>query len=88
MNKSELIEELSLRLDLPQKKSESVVNAIFNSLIDAMKQGRRIEIRGFGSFCVREYSAYKGRDPRTGNTVQVKPKNEPLPIVKTENVVA
>jgi integration host factor subunit beta len=78
MNKSELIEELSLRLDLPQKKSESVVNAIFNSLIDAMKQGRRIEIRGFGSFVIRSYKPYQGRNPKTGEKIAVKAKKLPF----------
>ncbi len=78
MNKSELIEELALRLDMPQKKAESVVNAIFNALIDAMKQGRRIEIRGFGSFVMRTYRPYQGRNPKTGERIAVKAKKLPF----------
>ena len=55
-------------------KAELIVNCIFDSMEQSLKQGERIEIRGFGSFEIRNYKAYEGRNPRTGETVQVKPK--------------
>ena len=78
VTKSDLIEQLSDRLKLPKGKAEFVVNTIFDSMEDALKEGSRIEIRGFGSFEVREYKAYEGRNPRTGDPVHVKPKRLPF----------
>ena len=77
MNKSELIEELSMRMALHPKKAEALVNSILNSMIIAMKNKRRVEIRGFGSFVMREYRSYAGRNPKTGEVVEVKPKRMP-----------
>lgn len=78
VTKSDLIEQLSERLKLPKGKAEFVVNTIFESMEVALRQGERIEIRGFGSFEVREYKAYEGRNPRTGEPVHVKPKRLPF----------
>ncbi len=78
VTKSDLIEQLSERLKLPKGKAEFVVNTIFESMEAALRQGERIEIRGFGSFEVREYKAYEGRNPRTGEPVHVKPKRLPF----------
>lgn len=71
MTKSELIETLATRIDVPKKRAEDVVNAVFDSMKDALLENERIEIRGFGSFSIREYRAKQGRNPRTGETVQV-----------------
>ena len=78
MNKSELIEQIAERGRMTKKKAEDVVNLIFDSLVDAMKSGDRIEIRGFGSFVVKNYEAYTGRNPRTGQSIKVKPKRLPF----------
>ena len=78
VTKSDLIEQLSERLKLPKGKAEFVVNTIFETMEDALRQGERIEIRGFGSFEVREYKAYEGRNPRTGEPVHVRPKRLPF----------
>ena len=78
MNKSELIEAVAAKTDMTKKKAEDVVNLIFDSMVDAMKRGERIEIRGLGSFVVKEYGAYVGRNPRTGESIQVKPKKLPF----------
>jgi len=78
VTKSDLIEQLSERLKLPKGKAEFVVNTIFESMEQALRQGERIEIRGFGSFEVREYKAYEGRNPRTGEPVHVRPKRLPF----------
>ncbi|HDP25491.1 MAG TPA: integration host factor subunit beta [Deltaproteobacteria bacterium] len=78
MNKSELIEELSMRMALHPKKAEFLVNTILTSMINAMKQSRRIEIRGFGSFVMRQYRPYVGRNPKTGEKIKVKEKILPF----------
>lgn len=78
MNKSELIQKVSERVNLTKKRAEEVVNLIFDSMTEAMARGDRVEIRGLGSFVVREYRSYKGRNPRTGESIQVKPKKLPF----------
>ena len=78
MNKSELIEVVAERGRMTKKKAEDVVNLIFDSMVDAMKEGDRIEIRGFGSFVVKEYGSYTGRNPRTGESIKVSPKKLPF----------
>ena len=78
MNKSNLILELSKKNNLTEKQSTDIVNLMFDGFTDELKNGGRIEIRGFGSFTVREYGTYKGRNPKTGNHVDVKPKKLPF----------
>ncbi len=74
MNKSDLIEALSNKLNLTEKKAIDVVNLVFKGFTDELKKGGRIEIRGFGSFVVKKYGAYTGRNPKTGERIQVEPK--------------
>ena len=82
MTKSDLIEvvanKLGNKLHLPKGKAEQVVNCIFDSMEEALRKGDRIEIRGFGSFEIRHYKAYEGRNPRTGDPVGVQPKRLPF----------
>jgi len=78
MNKPDLIAALQKKENLTGKLSMDVVNLVFDEFTDALKKGGRIEIRGLGSFVVREYGAYKGRNPKTGNVVEVKPKKLPF----------
>lgn len=78
MNKSELIEMVAQKSKITKKKAEDVVDLVFSSMIDAMTRGDRIEIRGLGSFVIRNYGAYTGRNPRTGESIQVKPKKLPF----------
>ncbi len=78
MNKSGLVEIVSEKGKMTKKKAEEVVNLIFDSMVDAMKNGDRIEIRGFGSFVVRDYGKYTGRNPRTGQSIEVRPKKLPF----------
>jgi integration host factor subunit beta len=78
MNKSDLITVLSEKYYLTEKKAMDIVNLMFDGFTNELKNGGRIEIRGFGSFSRREYKAYKGRNPRTGNVVEVKPKRLPF----------
>lgn len=78
MTKSDLIEKVAAQLNLPKGKAELIINCIFDSMEEALKQGQRIEIRGFGSFEIRKYKAYEGRNPRTGDPVGVHPKRLPF----------
>jgi len=78
MNKSALIEIVSARTKLPKKKAEEAVNLVFDSMVGALAAGDRIEIRGLGSFVVRTYGSYTGRNPRTGESIQVAPKRLPF----------
>ena len=78
MNKSDLVEYLAKNSDLTQKKSEKVINLVFNEMTKALKDNDKIEIRGFGSFTVKEYKSYTGRNPKTGETIEVKSKRLPF----------
>ena len=78
MNKSGLIEALSQKLNLTEKKAIDVVNLVFKGFTDELKSGGRIEIRGFGSFVVKDYDAYTGRNPKTGTKIKVDPKKLPF----------
>lgn len=78
MTKSDLIETVANKLHLPKGKAELIVNCIFDSMEESLRKGERIEIRGFGSFEIRHYKAYEGRNPRTGDPVGVQPKRLPF----------
>ncbi len=78
MNKSDLIEALSKYTELPLKKAEEVVNIVFDGMAKALTKGDRVELRGFGSFKVRKYKGYNGRNPKTGEIIKVKPKKLPF----------
>ena len=78
MNKSELIEKMSAKTGLNVFQAEEVVNLIYRKMRETMVQGGRIEIRGFGSFVVKEYQAYQGRNPKTGDKISVPPKKLPF----------
>ncbi|MBL7204299.1 MAG: integration host factor subunit beta [Desulfobacteraceae bacterium] len=78
MNKSDLIEALSEGEDLTKTKAEEVVNLFFGEMTNALVAGNRVEIRGLGSFKVKSYDGYKGRNPRTGKQIKVKPKKLPF----------
>ncbi len=77
MNKSDLFVGLSKEADLPLCKSEEVINLIFETISRALIRGERIEIRGFGSFVVKKYRDYTGRNPKTGEKIAVADKKLP-----------
>ena len=78
MTKSGLIEEVARRTPhISKKDTEVVVNTIFESMIESLRDGERIEIRGFGSFRLRERASRQGRNPKTGETVFVPAKKVP-----------
>ena len=72
MTKSQLIDVVAQRGGITRKRAEHAVNTIFQSMLEALIRGDRIEIRGFGSFKTKHYPAYTGRNPRTG---------EPIPVI-------
>lgn len=78
MNKSDLVNAIAERANLPHKRAEEVINLVFDSMVDAMVREERIEIRGWGSFEMRHYDSYKGRNPRTGQIIEVHPKRLPF----------
>jgi integration host factor subunit beta len=77
MTKAELVEEVSRVSDLTKKHSEVIVDTVFRSIIDALHRGEKIELRGFGSFRLRQREPRKGRNPKTGDKVDVPPKKVP-----------
>ena len=81
MNKSDLVKSLAMEMDLPMRKAEEIVDMVFKTMTDALVGGDRIEIRGFGSFVVKDYKGYTGRNPKTGQKIMVDGKN--LPFFKT-----
>ena len=78
MTKSELIDAMAVRSELTKARAELVVNCVFDAMTEALEKGEGIEIRGFGSFTVRPYKAYSGRNPRTGEPVPVPAKRLPF----------
>lgn len=78
MRKSDLIGNLALQSDISVKRAEQVVNEIFDAMGQSLIDGERIEVRGFGSFEIRDYDAYSGRNPKTGEIINVKPKKLPF----------
>lgn len=77
MNKVDIINRLAEEAKLNQKVAKIAVDTIVESMKEAIIKGERVEIRGFGSFTMRNYKAYKGRNPKTGEIVDVKPKRLP-----------
>ena len=81
MNKSELIEELAAKTRYNPRLMDKMVRIFFDRIKVALSAGDKVEIRGFGSFTLKKYKGYIGRNPKTGETVDVKPKQ--LPVFRT-----
>jgi integration host factor subunit beta len=78
LTKADLIEEVLRITELPRKESETIVETIFDSIIESIQKGDKIEIRGFGSFRTRQRRGRVGRNPKTGEKVEVPPKKIPF----------
>jgi integration host factor subunit beta len=74
MTKADLIDIVADRVRMPRGRAELLVGHIFDSMVEALQRNEGIEIRGFGSFSIRTYREYEGRNPRTGESVHVRPK--------------
>src|ERR1041384_2733860 len=77
MTKADLVEEVSRVTELTRKDSEVIVDTLFESVIKALRTGDKLEVRGFGSFRVRQRNARVGRNPKTGEKVEVPAKRVP-----------
>ena len=78
MNKLELIAMLKNECRLSKKEAAAVIDLFFENMSEALSRGNRVEIRGLCSFYVKEYKSYKGRNPKTGESVQIAPKKLPF----------
>ncbi|MDH3359321.1 MAG: integration host factor subunit beta [Desulfobulbaceae bacterium] len=78
MNKSELIEVLAQDMNMPLREAGAITATVLDAMVDALASGDAIEIRGFGSFVVKEYESYYGRNPKTGAKIKVPPKKLPF----------
>lgn len=78
VNKSDLIDALARECGLHRRDSEFVVKEVFTAMTEALSKEKGIEVRGFGSFTVREYRSYTGRNPKTGDKIAVSPKKLPF----------
>jgi integration host factor subunit beta len=77
MTKAELVEEVARAAELTKKDSEVIVDEVFKSIISSLNSGEKIELRGFGSFRVRERGPRRGRNPKTGDPVDIPAKRVP-----------
>ena len=78
MTKADLIDEVAKVSNLTKKESETIVNTVFDNITDALSKGDKVELRGFGSFRIRQRNARKGRNPKTGTGVSVPEKRVPF----------
>ena len=77
MNKSELANELSKKAGISKAKAWEVISTTFDSIKGSLKKGKKVSLVGFGSFVVRSRKARKGRNPKTGETIQIKARKVP-----------
>lgn len=78
MNKSDLISAIKEKTSLSRKDAEKVIDTFFDTITQSIVSGGRVEIRGFGSFMVKDYKPYVGRNPKTGSQIRVPPKKLPF----------
>jgi integration host factor subunit beta len=86
VTRADLIERICETRQMIRSRAELLVDTIFDCLKQSIRRGEKIELRGFGTFQVRSYSAFKGRNPRNGQIVEVKPKR--LPHFRTSIALA
>jgi integration host factor subunit beta len=86
MTKAELVDEVARVVQLTKKQAETIVNIVFDSIVDSLRSGQKIELRGFGSFRLRSRKSRTGRNPKTGEKVEVPSKKSPVtPGIPTLN---
>ena len=83
-NKSQFAQSLADKYNLPLKTAETILKTVFDEMTAALLRGQRVEIRNFGSFAVKKYKGYKGRNPKSKQSIRVKPKK--IPIFKTGKI--
>ena len=78
MTKAELVEKVADKIQLTKKQTETVVNILLNCITEALSEGDKVELGGFGSFRIRKRNPREGRNPKTGDTVQIPAKRVPF----------
>jgi integration host factor subunit beta len=78
MTKAELVDNVADKVNLTKKQTEIIVNILFNSITEALSDGDKVELRGFGSFRIRARNPREGRNPKTGDTVHIPAKKVPF----------
>src|SRR5207253_3857442 len=78
MTKAELVEKVAVKIQLTKKQAETVVNILLNCITEALSEGDKVELRGFGSFRIRKRNPHEGSNPKTGDTVQIPAKRVPF----------
>jgi len=78
MTKAELVERVANQINLTKKQTEVVVNTVFSSITESLAEGNKVELRGFGSFRIRQRNARVGRNPKSGQKVEVPSKKVPF----------
>jgi integration host factor subunit beta len=78
MTKAELVEKVAEKIHLTKKQTEVIVNILLNCITEALSEGDKVELRGFGSFRIRSRNPREGRNPKTGDTVQIPAKKVPF----------
>ena len=78
MTKAELVEKVANQINLTKKQTEVVVNTVFSSITDSLAEGKKVELRGFGSFRIRQRNARVERNPKSGQKVDVPSKKVPF----------
>ena len=78
MTKAELVDQVADKVDLTKKQTEVIVNILLNSITEALSQGDKVELRGFGSFRIRSRNPREGRNPKTGDAVHIPAKRVPF----------
>ncbi len=77
MTKAELVDDVARNSDLSKKDAEVIVQTVLDSIVESLKSGEKVELRGFGSFRLRERASRQGRNPKTGEKVHVPAKRVP-----------
>jgi integration host factor subunit beta len=85
MTRSQIIFKICQKINIPQKEAERAVTSFFNSIVNALSLNDRIELRGFGTFRIKHYKSYIGRNPKSGLSIVVKPKR--MPYFKASKIV-
>ena len=78
MTRADLVEKVANKINLTKKQTEVIVNTVFQSITDSLAEGKKVELRGFGSFRIRQRNARIGRNPKSGEKVEVPAKKVPF----------
>ena len=78
LTKAELVEEVARAAQVTKKQAEEIVQTVFLTIVESLRHGRKVELRGFGSFRIRHRNSRKGRNPKTGDSVSVPEKRVPF----------